>query len=415
MDDEEAFLQPTPNTNFRIEASKSSRQTSVSLFTLDNPLAWTSQQLELATVPYVNHLVAMNRSSTIVAGFSSPSDSLRLFNVTEEGLVPQRALHTHQDGISAIKVDPQDSENIVWSCGSDGQVLAADLRVANGGTVCSLQGAFNKTRPFLSMDISKDGTVAAGTEEGGEDASIVYWDKRNPSKPISIHTSTHSQDINLLSFNPTAPRLLLSGAADGLLSITDVLEPDEDEAVRHVRNWGCSISKAGWAGEAPKQTIWSTSDMETMATWSEELDLVKEYGDVRNTSASSWKTDYIIGAEWMDSNVSTPWGVSGVAVWCGNNQGDLALLLQNEKDLTEWHLERVLQGGHSEIVRSVCVDSRGGYLLTGAEDGKIVMWDTKSSGIDRSSEDMEMASSSPPELRRKRSDEFDSKVLKRRR
>lgn len=134
----------------------------------------------------------------------------------------------------------------------------------------------------------------------------------------------------------------------------------------------------------------------------------------------------------MDSNVSTPWGVSGVAVWCGNNQGDLALLLQNEKDLTEWHLERVLQGGHSEIVRSVCVDSRvshqpacrclpclidiqGGYLLTGAEDGKIVMWDTKASGIDRSSEDMEMASSSPPELRRKRSDEFDSKVLKRRR
>lgn len=45
--------------------------------------------------------------------------------------------------------------------------------------------------------------------------------------------------------------------------------------------------------------------------------------------------------------------------------------------------------------------------MTGAEDGKIAIWNTKASEVD---EDVEMASSSPPGLRRKRSDDFDSKV-----
>jgi WD40 repeat protein len=94
-------------------------------------------------------------------------------------------------------------------------------------------------------------------------------DRRNPSAPIRIHTSTHSEDINLLAFHPSDPKLLLSGSADGLLSISNALEDDEDEAVAHVGNWGCSVSRAGW-GPAGKD-IWSHSDMETLATWNNEV------------------------------------------------------------------------------------------------------------------------------------------------
>ena len=103
-------------------------------------------------------------------------------------------------------------------------------------------------------------------------------DKRNPQRPLGMHTSTHSNDINLLSFNTSKPQLLLSGAADGLLSITDVLEMDEDEAVIHMGNWGCSIARAGWMSTSSRgiasslePAIWSASDMETMALWSEEV------------------------------------------------------------------------------------------------------------------------------------------------
>jgi WD40 repeat protein len=87
--------------------------------------------------------------------------------------------------------------------------------------------------------------------------------------PIRVHSSTHSEDINLLAFHPYEPSLLLSGSADGLLSISNASEDDEDEGVVHVGNWGCSVSRAGWC--LPGEEIWSHSDMETLATWNKEV------------------------------------------------------------------------------------------------------------------------------------------------
>jgi hypothetical protein len=196
MDDEQNIPQTLSNPNFRLKASKSSKQPISPVFTLPNPLFWGPSQQEDSSIapvlPYVNHLVSVSAGASIVAGFSSPSDSLMLFDVVRGGLVPHRALHTHPGGITAVKSDPQDTHNIIWSCGSDGRVQAIDLRVPNGGNVCSLrgelhrsftlviingntQGAFTQTRPFLSLDISVNGTVAAGTGQNKEDASIVYW------------------------------------------------------------------------------------------------------------------------------------------------------------------------------------------------------------------------------------------------
>ena len=99
--------------------------------------------------------------------------------------------------------------------------------------------------------------------------SCPLRDQRKPSVPIRIHSSTHSEDIQVLAFHPDKPSVVLSGSADGLLSISNALEDEEDEAVVHVGNWGCSVSRAGWslAGEE----IWSHSDMETLATWDGEV------------------------------------------------------------------------------------------------------------------------------------------------
>jgi hypothetical protein len=83
------------------------------------------------------------------------------------------------------------------------------------------------------------------------------------------------------------PNLLLSGAADGLLSISNILELDEDEVVVQMVNWGCSIARAGWFPSTSSRSteeekdqdqskrtdwqIWSASDMETFATWNSEV------------------------------------------------------------------------------------------------------------------------------------------------
>ena len=147
---------------------------------------------------------------------------------------------------------------------------------------------------LLSFDVSLDGhTIATGTILNGEDAPIHFWDAREPTVPIFSHTSTHSDDITSLHFHPAIPDRLLSASSDGLLSITDTAEQDEDEAIQHVANWGCSIAQTGWSHDG----IWAASDMETFSLWTSELDKVSEpnFKEIAPRKRHSWKPDYLIG------------------------------------------------------------------------------------------------------------------------
>lgn len=93
---------------------------------------------------------------------------------------------------------------------------------------------------------------------------------------MHIHLSTHSDDITAIQFHPSTSNILLSASADGLLSLSQANEPDEDEAVTHVANWGCSIARASWFSRGNGQYgICAASDMETFGTWSEEVRLSK--------------------------------------------------------------------------------------------------------------------------------------------
>ena len=103
----------------------------------------------------------------------------------------------------------------------------------------------------------------------------IQRDPRKPSLPLRTHSSTHSDDITTLSFcSLTFDKILLSGASDGLITVSNADEEDEDEAIMHVANWGCSISQAGWIQNPTGQrqaNIWAASDMETFGTWTSEV------------------------------------------------------------------------------------------------------------------------------------------------
>ena len=99
-------------------------------------------------------------------------------------------------------------------------------------------------------------------------------DPRNPSAPLRTHSSTHSDDITTLSFSSSSTdKIVLSGSSDGLITLSNANEDDEDEAVLHVANWGCSISQAGWIPGEGDAKIWAASDMETFSTWTNEVGL----------------------------------------------------------------------------------------------------------------------------------------------
>lgn len=154
------------------------------------------------------------------------------------------------------------------------------------------------------------------------------------------HSSTHSDDITVLNFHPVSHDVLLSASSDGLLSLTNAHEADEDEAVQEVANWGCSIAKAGWYANEPKgeYNVWASSDMETFGTWKSnvcafnclvtflleitcgiKLDVLVDYGDIRQPNLhNQWSTNYLIDVS--DFSGATPCDTSGLGVSLGSNR-----------------------------------------------------------------------------------------------
>ena len=142
----------------------------------------------------------------------------------------------------------------------------------------------------------RDHLVIGGTELVSSEAHILFWsvrfsncrdadgvcrDTRNTKTPAYTHSSTHSDDITHLSLlpatstflpssssTPLPPRLLLSSSTDGLVALSDMKEPDEDEAVQSTENWGQSVAAAGTYLHKGRMNVWARSDMDGVATWS---------------------------------------------------------------------------------------------------------------------------------------------------
>ncbi|CAG8507602.1 6280_t:CDS:2 [Acaulospora colombiana] len=337
MDYEEELYQILGGSNtkstLRIKPSRKYKKPLPPIYVSHNPL----QSLDTTAIPYVTHLLSLS-TSQVVAGFCTPADSFGLLAVTQSDLTILRFFPGHQQGITDLKPTPTEQSHGItfWSCGKDGLVKYFDTRL-EGKEAMVLRASPNPQEIFLSLDISASANmVAAGTERRAEEASIVYWDPRNPSKPLYMHTSTHSEDITSLSFKPTLTdsNLILSGSSDGLVCISDSHQSDEDEACLHVANSGASIARTGWMNLA-----------EYNDAKSPRLDLVYDYGDVRSASTEAWETDYIISSRWLGSKNSL--GRGGLLTWCGDNR-------HNTHSWKKWKMEAVLEGAHTEIVRCVC-------------------------------------------------------------
>ena len=107
-------------------------------------------------------------------------------------------------------------------------------------------------------------------------SNFTCRDPRSPGVPLRIHSSTHSDDVTAVHFLKTtlagsSHNIILSVSSDGLVCTSNADERDEEEAVMHVGNWGCSVAQAGWIYDHPGPKIWASSDMETFSTWSSEV------------------------------------------------------------------------------------------------------------------------------------------------
>ncbi|KIO03111.1 hypothetical protein M404DRAFT_146633 [Pisolithus tinctorius Marx 270] len=335
--------------------------------------SWRSidKPLSSASLPCSNYVLSLTSLGNFyAASASSPSNKITLFD--KIGLRAVQTLPGHEEATTYLRTIyglGGSTQNTLLSSGKDGCVKAWDER---SGMV-SIQMMASGRHPLLCCDASSDGfLVAAGTALLGEDAFILYWDPRNPAAPLRVHGSTHSDDITATHFGRTT-NLLFSASSDGLISLSDAREVDEDEAVTHVGNWGCSVSQGGWVYGSNEPHFWTASDMETFGYWSSELDRLHDT-DIRNPSlhnqGQTWVTDYLIDCH------CTQKLESGLAVFVGSNEGDAALITNSHlsQPAAPWTIHSVWTGGHVGIVRSILWDEHHNVLVTGGEDSKVLTW-----------------------------------------
>ncbi|KAF9040683.1 WD40-repeat-containing domain protein [Panaeolus papilionaceus] len=341
---------------------------------LEQTSSHRSWKPSIAEPPYI--MTIANLASHYVTSTSATSNNLDIFD--KSTLRKIQTLQGHNGGItSAHAVDNVGGvvRNCIVSSGRDGSVKVWDERSGSHSIKMTNLG---QDRGLLCCDVSADGmTVAAGTELKGDDAILLYWDPRQPAAPLRMHTSTHSEDITTLSFSPVSygPQVLLSGSSDGLVSISNPSEDDEDEATINVGNFGCSVSQAGWIhGAQPGQAaIWAASDMETFSTWTMEAEQLLNI-DIRSPvlhQRRTWVTDYLVTAH------SSPTSVPNLSVFTGSNEGDIALVSNANPSTSEspWYLHRLWTQGHSGVVRSLLWDEQNQKIVSGGEDGTLKTWD----------------------------------------
>ncbi|KAG9040813.1 hypothetical protein FS837_013056 [Tulasnella sp. UAMH 9824] len=279
---------------------------------------------------YIPYLAALPGTSTIAAATTSETqgeNGVWTVDLTNARLVrkypcPANGSDPASNTITALKAGLDGRTFLTTS--KDRAFRVWDVRASGSSSESSFL-QITAPQPLLSFDI--DGSfLATGTESNGSGASIIYWDIRNPRRPLYQHESTHSDDITNLRFKPTSSPssnenpVLLSASTDGLICLSNAREQDEDEAGLHVANWGKSVSKCDWMQNGSR--VWTASDMETFAVWDGELNPTYDFGDLRTPSIrDTWESNYIIDATWYSASTGLTSSFSDfLGIWMGNNK-----------------------------------------------------------------------------------------------
>ncbi|TIA88974.1 hypothetical protein E3P89_02825 [Wallemia ichthyophaga] len=297
-----------------------------------------------------------------------------------------RSIIPHQSRVSKLIGCPHDP-NAVASADFDGNVWLWDQRMnGDNATNVLVKSTKGKKAPIQALALdSSSNALAAGTELVNDDASAIIWDIRNTKTHLRRYDELHSDDITTLKFLPN--NHLLTAATDGLLMYVDPSIEDDNDASMGCVNVGSSIADAGLLSDG---TIYAFTDMQSAAFYTldseNEIELQKDLGDIRQRSLDNrWDNDYIINITEIENNL---------VMFGGRSSGEFSIMTDLKSDSIQ--LERVMKGGHSELIRAVAFDKQLNAIVSVAEDAKIAVWNVQdaSNGFrlerPRDEEDVEM-------------------------
>ncbi|KAL1387331.1 WD40-repeat-containing domain protein [Phyllosticta capitalensis] len=355
----------------------------------------SANDLGLPPDSYIYSLRAAGQDA--LAALSS-DDSIRTFDRGSLKLLPDGVIQNAHASVTCLE-NWDDEGNVLATCGRDGVVRFWDRRTRRE----VLRFEHSKPHPLSALTTHfSTNLVITGAElpkDPPGDAPMHAWDARAPAKPRLSLLESHTDTVTQLALHPSQPSTLLSASTDGLVSVFDLRQADEDEALRAVLNHRSAVHHAGWLDSsanaaAGAEDVWVFGTDETLGFYRgarrQENDEIKPVliGDVRDKLACSYVVNMYRGPT---TSLSLP------LVAAGNTTSQhLDLLpLQPPAATADSPLAyscaptdpRALRlpGAHGEeIVRDVFFDERSARWFTCGEDGHVRAWDAGDAwGADR--------------------------------
>lgn len=165
----------------------------------------------------------------------------------------------HTGAVFGVRFSPS-SADLLFTGSSDGTLRCWDVRRPGSSAVLVFRS--DPDHSFCSFDLSCNGTVVcAGTEQLGDDSSLVFWDTRTTGSGakqeglLGVFSESHSDDITTVRFHPKQADRLASGSTDGLVNVFDLSLGGEDDALITTCNCDSSASALCWSGRQPRTVL----------------------------------------------------------------------------------------------------------------------------------------------------------------
>lgn len=287
-------------------------------------------------------------------------DSLRLFDVPR--LDPKITIAKCHKGVTCVTADAR-KQNIL-TAGRDGVVKSWDFR---SGTA-TVQLREPKGAGIASISCQTD-YVAAGTEsisEGLGDVRVLMFDMRKPDKAVRIYEDSHTDTIADLAWHPTQHSILLSGSTDGLVSVFDVDEADEEDALKQVLNPKAAIHHIGLLADDQAYVLstdeqFSAYGLDKTGTAEDQALPVTILGDLRPRLSCTYLIDLLHRADLT------------LLAHGHNIERKLSLTTIDRQTLAFGQTVELPDAHGEELVRDVKLVSDG-IVLSCGEDGQIHCW-----------------------------------------
>lgn len=379
--------------------------------------------LSIASSSNTSSSPSISSSSNLIAAALS-NQSIIIYD-TNIGQIIQRIECAHDGPISEVQFFPSEyyassnsnGQSLIISASQDGTIKIWNVHHQSSSTTHPPNTAIKTMKlelpneQALSLSLGYGGTLAA---VGTDKARISFFDLRrsnNNSMPsgalMGSYVDAHTEEVTKVQFQtiPTQTSssqatemktILASSSEDGLISLHDPSQSNEEDALLSILNINTPLRNIGFFGPSYQgifaltgneslsvhdwdsaQLVSNVHGMELRSVLCAAVDSLvgKKMNDMNNdvmSDGSNNTIDYLIGCTWSDLSTSTSSVASSPALYllAGNNQGDGYIFRMDVNQITPViHLK----GGHRGCIRDFCWSSN--RLITGGEDARLCEWD----------------------------------------